>query len=299
MANQQLNDYVAGQKLAGVTEENIKKTLKEVGWPDVEIEASMRSGKPMAATAFPSGGNEPVKAENRVEPKKETMNFEAMINPSQMTSFPGSQANFKAKGADMNQKTAGVYAAAPVSARKKSILPWILVIIFMLALAGGGVFFYLKTNSLSGEVSALTASNTSLSEELSKLKNSGTSATDELNIELTALKADATEANMELSLFVVPQAASETPAVASGTPATASGTVAQATEFTLKGLIGFSKSQYTLTTAKGITLFVKNSKDPKLDAVLKPLVGATAELKGTHMPGSFDITAVAVNGTPF
>ena len=46
MANQQLIDYIKGQMMAGVSESDIRKILKDAGWPDADIEDGVKGAKP-------------------------------------------------------------------------------------------------------------------------------------------------------------------------------------------------------------------------------------------------------------
>jgi hypothetical protein len=67
---------------------------------------------------------------------------------------------------------------------------------------------------------------------------------------------------------------------------------------TVQGVIGGGgKSAYTVLTNKNILFTIKNSKDPKVVAILQPALTAPAIISGTHVIGSRDITVVTVNGT--
>jgi len=280
MANQQLIDYVKGQMIANVSEADIKKILKDAGWPDTEIEEGLRGAKgtiasqpaqPATSSAMPAAKpTEPVKTET----KKESMSFDFMTNPGGTSSAsPASTAKDIKKD---EAKPFSLPAEPTPSGGKSSMLPWIVAGVAILAMVGIGVYFYLQNGSLSSQVDTLTASNNALTSQLTGLKGS-TASVDNLN----AAKADALEANNELALFVISS-------VATGTPAAA--------PISFKGTVGTAKSGYTFTTAKGIILAVKNSKDAKVEAALKPLVGTVAELGGTHIPGAFDFTLETLNG---
>jgi hypothetical protein len=65
----------------------------------------------------------------------------------------------------------------------------------------------------------------------------------------------------------------------------------------IKGtLSGGGTIAYAVTTPHGLRITVKNYKDLKVDAILKPLVGTEVELGGTHKPLAMDITVTTVNG---
>jgi outer membrane murein-binding lipoprotein Lpp len=282
MANQQLVDYIKGQTVAGVSEPDIKKILKDAGWPDADVEDGLKGAKGLASqpvvqsavsptVTSVSKPMEPVKS----EPKKESASFDFMTNPGGMASMSSAGPVKESKPKDSKPLSMASDVAAP-SGGKSSMLPWIVAGVAIVAMLGIGVYFYLQNSSLSSQADTLTAANSALSSELAALK--GTPANvDELN----AAKTDAAEANSELGLFVIPT-------VATGTPPT--------TPFDFKGTVGTAKSAYTLTTAKGIVFSVKNSKDAKVEAALKPLVGTMAELAGTHIPGAFDFTLITLNG---
>lgn len=285
MANQQLIDYVKGQMAAGVSETDIRKVLKDAGWPDAEIEegvggAKTASSSPAAAVSAvgqaAASMTKPAEAA-KAEPKKEVMNFDFMSNPTGMPAANAAPADVKKNTEKKPVEAAPATGAFPGGGGKSSRLPWIIAAVAVLALAGSVVYSITKISSLSAASDSLTAANSALSAEIAGLKSSGAASATELDAAKAAAKALADE----LALFVMPQNGTGTPAAA---------------QFTLKGLIGQTKGVYTLTTANGLLLYVKNSKDVKLDFTLKPLVGATAELAGTHVPGSYEITVVTING---
>ena len=292
MANQQLIDYIKGQMMAGVSESDIRKILKDAGWPDADIEDGVKGAKPGAtvgqsavvapAASSPFTGQaakpeEPAKIEPKAEPKKEAMSFDFMSNPAGMTTMGASVGKVK----DSSKSTAVPLDAAVGTGPAKSSggrLPWIVAGVAILALVGSIVYFISKTGKLSATSDQLTATNAALSAQLAELNNSGAASATELDAAKMAIK-DITD---QLNLFVIPQ--------------NTTGTL-EAKPFALKGLVGQAKGFYNLTTINGIVLSVKNSKDAKLDFTLKPFVGANAELAGTHIPGAYDITVQMVNGS--
>lgn len=290
MANQQLIDYVKGQMMAGVGEADIKKILKDAGWPDTEIEEGVKGAKPAqpAVSAIASSPvsaqsvqpkmAEPMKQEVKpAEPKKESMGFDFMSNPTGMSSMSSSPASAKVEK-KVEPIDASMAAMSAAATGKSSLLPWIITGVSLLLLIGGGLYLYNANSSLSTQISQLTAAGGATGTQLSDAQRAAQASADEA----TAARADAAETLSELSLFVLPP--------------NASGTLA-AIDFTLKGTVGQAKAQFTFTTAKGLILYVKNSKDAKVDFNLKPLIGATAELSGTHVPGTYDITVAKINGT--
>ncbi len=288
MANQQLIDYIKGQMMAGVSESDIRKILKDAGWPDADVEDGVKGAKPGAtggqpAVAAPAASSpfagqatkseEPVKT----EPKKEAMSFDFMSNPTGMAAMGASAA--KVKDADKSMAAPEDAAAGVVSAKSSGgRLPWIIAGVAILALAGSIVYFISKTGKLSAASDGLAATNAALSAQLAELSSSGAASATELD----AAKATIKDITDQLNLFVVPQ--------------NTTGTLA-AKPFSLRGLVGQAKGVYNLTTVNGVVLSIKNSKDAKLDFTLKPFVGATVELSGTHIPGAYDITVQMVNGS--
>lgn len=282
MANQQLVDYIKGQATAGVSEADIKKILKDAGWPDTEVEEGFKSskGSPVlgAVAASPISASQPVaakpvgtvKVEPKAEPKKDSMSFDFMTNP-------GGTAGASAGASRGKEDKPLSVSSDPAPAGKPSMLPWIVAGIAIVLMLGVGGYFYMQSNSASSETASLTAANASLTSQLAALRSGSVSSAD-----LDTANADKAELLSELSLFVN-----------SGT-----GTSTSA-KFDLKGLIGFAKSQYTLTTANNLVLTVKNSKDLKVDIALKPLIGGTAQVSGTHTVGTYEITAEGLNGAPF
>lgn len=292
MANQQLIDYIKGQMMAGVSEQDIRKILKDAGWPDADIEDGVRGAKPGAtvgqsAVVAPAASNpftgqaarseEPAKTEPKAEPKKEAMSFDFMNNPGGMATMGVSaiKAKESTKLAAVSEDAVAGTGSVKLSGGR---LPWIIAGVAILALVGSIVYFISKTGKLSAVSDQLAATNATLNAQLAELNNSGAASATELDAAKAAIK-DITD---QLNLFVIPQ--------------NTTGTLA-AKPFILRGLVGQTKGVYNLTTANGIVLSVKNSKDAKLDFTLKPFVGANAELAGTHIPGAYDITVQRVNGS--
>lgn len=308
MANQQLVDYVKGQMMAGVSETDIRKILKDAGWPDAEVEEGMKAAKPASsatsATASPAASvsaqpaaasssassspfsakpTEPIKTAPKEEPKKSvSFNFGgASAGMTSMSASTPAVAGKKDETKPMSISSMGsmasmgsMTASAPME-RKNSALFWIISGVLILALAGVGFFFYSQANTFSAQVDSLTASNEAMTSELASLRQGGVSTAEQAN----TLRADFEETQAELNMFVV-------------TP-NASGTI-EAQPYTVKGIISSLKTGYSVKTVKGIVFNIK--KDAKVDAVLKPIIGSSVTLSGMHAPGSFDITVTSVNG---
>lgn len=283
MANQQLVDYIKGQATAGVSEPDIKKILKDAGWPDTEVEEGFKSSKGSSVagvvTASPIAASQPitakpietVKIEPKAELKKDSMSFDFMTNPG------GTAGASTGSPKGKEDKPLSV-SLDPAPVAKASKLPWIVAGVAIVIAIGVGAYFFMQGGTSSSEVASLNATNAALTSQVATL-NSAASVS---SADLDAAKADATELLSELSLFTNAGAGTST-----------------SIKFDLKGLIGNAKAQYTLTTARGVVLTVKNSKDLKVDTALKPLIGGTAQLTGTHIVGTYEITAEGLNGAPF
>lgn len=119
---------------------------------------------------------------------------------------------------------------------------------------------------------------------------------------LTALQDQNNDLNSQLSLFLPLKIT--TSSVPGATPSSTPTIVTAVTPVTLKGILTYSgatstpKNTYILTTSKGIMVTVKNSKDTKADAALKPLIGTQVQLTGIQTAGLREITVTEVNGAP-
>src|SRR5262249_22434291 len=158
---------------------------------------------------------------------------------------------------------------------------WMFVAIgaLLLAAAGGAgsYFFYAQVKSLEGKVTTLLGSGNvattkvaDLESQLAKLSKTA----DDLNAQIVALTAANKELTDDLLFFVAPP----------GTPSPA-----PQTSVIVKGGLA-SGALYSVTMQNGIKVFVENSKNAKVDAALKPLIGADVQLAGTHAVGSAMLT---------
>jgi hypothetical protein len=88
----------------------------------------------------------------------------------------------------------------------------------------------------------------------------------------------------ELKIFMLPDAS-----VGTSTPES----------IVLRGtLAGDDKTPYTLTTDNRVRVNIKNYKDPKVQAVMKPLLGTVVEIGGSYIPPTPDITVTELAGKP-
>lgn len=335
MANQQLVDYIKGQLQAGVKDEDIKKVLKDAGWPDAEVLDGMSAAKgpvvssPVAQAASPvsaqpttqssgtfgivssgmkinafggsiSSGVSTVASSPKVEEKKESVKFDFMSNPTGSKSS-GETTTFKPQEAKAESFSPAAVAGSAVATSpisgKKNLLPWILFIVALVALGVITPMLYMSNLSAKESVNSLQSQLQSVQGELMSLQTSGTDSATQLSV-LNSEKQDILD---EIAIFAVP---AMVPAVTAATTTTTSTQpvmqMPSSVAFRVKGVVGQdSKGVYTITTPRNIVLTVKNSKDVNLDAVLKPLIDQSAlvSFSGVHAPMSKDLTVESVNGT--
>ena len=303
MVNPQLAEYVKQQIQLGVPKEAIKSTLVTSGWPEADVNealgpssaqpvvsqpvaaASISSpaissiakpaiGAPAAVASGPSPvtrdifkpKNEPVfgikpVANAKPEAKTDAKPFESKIQP--MTS------------SDPNVFIAPDAASYSSRSSRSWVLPGILGVLFVVS-AGAAAYFFLQTQGLEVEGGILPSPDGGSDQQVSAL----TSERDQLRGQITALTDENNDLAAQLAIFATPAGATTTVFTLSGT------------------LSGGDKVPYVLTTARSVAFSVKNSKDAKVIAALKPVVGRTVELSGTYTPGSKDLTVTAVDGTP-
>ncbi len=333
MANQQLVDYVKGQLQAGVKEDDIKKVLKDAGWPDGEVLEGISAAKgpvvssPVAQAASPAmtqstqfagqvgsgisaspkinafGGSisSAVSATpaQKPEEKKDTMKFDFMSNPI-ASKGSGETSTFKAQEAKPEVFSAAGSPAdvAATPSGKKSLLPWILFIVAIIALGVTAPLLYMNGLSAKESVVSLEAQLSAMQSQLAAVQGSGTDAANQLS----ALNLEKQDLLDELALFATPALVPVT-STATSTSGTSTQPVMQmpaSVAFRIKGTVTQdAKGVYYITTARNIVLTIKNSKDTNLDTVLKPMAGqnVSAAFSGVHAPFSKDLTVESVNGT--
>lgn len=305
MANTQLMDYVKGQLGAGVSREAILGALRAAGWAEAEILESVKSAE--EATSVTVVGA--TAAEKNFVVVRQTAPAAAQISKAQESpaSMPGFSPAKMFSDIDVGKKTATLIP--PMSQEKKgamstpheasasslgSFLPpvffgfsfkkeWLTPSIFtaVIMVCATGLFFLYRSNAdissqLAQERAANQASAASLGAQIAKL----TSDSAALASDRDAATQNANRAETELGFFVIPKNTS----------------AASPLLVDVRGTLGGTAPLYTLLTADGIVANIKNSKDASVAAVLKPLLGTVADVVGTHLPASRDLTAVSING---
>ncbi|KKW47861.1 MAG: hypothetical protein UY99_C0021G0002 [Parcubacteria group bacterium GW2011_GWA1_59_11] len=307
MVNPQLAEYIKQQIQLGVPKEAIKSTLVTSGWPEADVNealgpssaqpaVSQPAAAPMAAASVSSpaissaakpaisaptavtGGSSPV-TRDIFKPKNEPVfGVKPMANAKPETKTDVKP--FESKIQPMTSSDPNVFIApdaASYSSRSSRswILPGVLGVLFVVS-AGAAAYFFLQTQGLKGEGGILPSPDGGSDQQVSAL----TSERDQLQGQIAALTDENKDLAAQLAIFATPAGATTTAFTLSGT------------------LSGGDKVSYVLTTARSVAFSVKNSKDAKVIAALKPVVGRTVELSGTYTPGSKDLTVTAVNGTP-
>lgn len=304
MANQQLVGYIKEQLVAGVSDEMVRSALKTAGWSDADIEDGIKTAKAPAATApvsampaTPAAGVGMLNAAAKSEPIAQKMSVldirEAIGGKDELLNnvAAAAQKQSVAKNNLVAAKplTAEAIAGASVAAKSgflsKISIPEIVMGIVILGLLGGGVWFYMNQSGASAKLQELSGQNAALNGQIASMTktNSDLSAeVDSLKTNVKSLADENASWKNELLFFV---------AVPGSSTAVDGITVA------IKGTLAVAKSgQYIVTTANGVVVNIKNYKDAKVDALLKPLLAGSIIIAGTHTAGSRDMTVTEVNG---
>lgn len=154
----------------------------------------------------------------------------------------------------------------------------------MIIFAAGALFLFFENRTLSAQVTSVNGQTNGVSSQLSALQAQFNSSTSVLESQVSSATAENAALMLSLSFYAVPPGAPATTTPVSSL----SGTV-----------LGGGKYEYSITTAYGAKVFVANSKNAKVIALLQPLVGQTtpANFTGTYVPGEDTVTVETVNGT--
>lgn len=326
MANQQLVDYIKSQLGAGVSEEMVKNALKTAGWPDADVEDGVKAAKPgpanavaaapakispnqigvvtapvekpaaVGSTGIPAGGiGVGLNAKPAdIQPKANVLDIREAISAkdellNSMNNMAGKEAGKAVGVAAAGPAVSGAANAAGTLSGKsgffgKISIAEIVMAVIIVALLGGGTWFYLSQSGGASRADSLASQNAALENQIAAMTKTNSELSAEsssLKTENAGLATDVAALKNDLSFYAV------IPGISTITE----------NAVNVKGILTLSKSgQYVLTTANGAIVNVKNYKDTKVDALLKPLLGASVELAGTHPAGSRDLTVVSVNG---
>jgi hypothetical protein len=178
-------------------------------------------------------------------------------------------------------------AASPVKTKKSYALATESVLGALMVIFGAfAAFLFFQNQGLSAKISALNGQSGSVTSQVSALQQQLNASTTALDAQVASVTKKNSMLALELSFYAVP------PSMA---PATTTFTTA------LEGTVsGGGRYDYVITTADGAKVYVSNSKDLRVIALMKPLVGATtsvAQFAGNYVPGADTIAITAVNGT--
>lgn len=266
MVNQQLRDYVNQQLQLGVAREVLKTTLLESGWAEGDVKDVMGDPVAQAPTAIPGS------------PVMITRDVLAGVKSAPQAAQPANVFPARtAPGASIPRtpevKPAAATAVRAGERRSNATVLFGIAAIVLVGLAGW--LFKLKTDA-DYEVRRLTAENGALSTKLSNA---------EVDLRNTQEQVKSTQGELrdlasQLSLFVLMPGSTSTELLV-----------------TIRGTLSGDRGLYTVTTKEGVAVTVKNGREAKVEALLKPLVNGLAEITGTHLPNSREVTVTAVNGT--
>lgn len=274
MANPQLVDYVKEQMKAGVSEEGIRNTLRAAGWTDADVEDAVKSAKAPIGVATSAPGA-------------------AMAAKPAVSVVEDVRAAVTAHEAPADKEPTAIEVASTSATAKK--LP-ILTIVFgvtTVIFLGVAAYLYNISNSssqLSAQINDLTAQNGSMQTKVSDLTKKNTDLMNRVAAltasstawmsEIASLTDSNTLLTNELSLYVVNPILGTSPLPIS-----------------LAGVVGRGgKNSYTLLLVNGVKITIQNSKDVKVDAALKSLVGSSTQIMGTHPAGSNSVAVTSVGG---
>lgn len=262
MVNQQLVDYIKQQLQGGVQKDAVKKALLDAGWPAADVEDSLGT-----ANAGTSSGPAAASAQT--------------INP--VTAMGGTVAQKSAtsptgtavKSDKFFSDTPGAASKAKSGGKVTTIILAVVIVVLLGAL--GYVYWSMNNRivALSGTAPAGGTDTAGLQAQIQQLTNDKTS----LASQVSTLDQANQDMLQELGFFAAPTGTSST--------------------VTVKGMVSAAGTTYTITTAHGIAVTVRNSSVASVHTALKALVGQEAIVTGVRRLGTLEITAVTVtSATP-
>jgi hypothetical protein len=309
MVQQQLVDYIGAQIKLGASRDAIKGALVSAGWQTGDVEDSFKkidgvSSQPAAvASAAPAsfggasaarpvamGGVTGASANSFFSKSSSSAAAPASDTPViRMSDLVSTSSGSMATSTSMAKKPA--MSAGPTSPTqsmgKKSMLgtiALIVCIVLILGLGGLAGYLYTQNTSLSAKASSLMAVSGTVTSQMSSLTAQVGALTASSTVDantIAGLISANTELTKELSFYAVP-----------------AGSTPTSSDLSITGSLGITGSKmYILVGSFGGRITIANSKDPKVVAVLAPLVSSSTQLTGTYTPGSDMMTVTAVNGT--
>ncbi len=278
MVNQQLIDYVKHQREMGVSFDVIRNALIESGWPEADVDEATGRDAPRAPAPAPTPATPGTPKAGAVltsdvfQTNKNDPIFEPKKDPSQKVSSAAKP------GSSFFASRPGGAGTASGKSGSRSITRFIFPVILLLALGGLGWFTYMLWDAnaaLNGQITLLKTGQDSLTAQIKSI----TIEKEGLATRIADFDKEKQSILDELAIFKIPSG----PLPTTPSPISVKGKLAGGTT-------------YTVTTKNDIIIMLKNGKDAKVEAVLKPLVGSDVEISGEHVVGSRDITVQKVNG---
>ncbi len=271
MQNQQLVDYIKQQLQGGVQKDAVKKALLDAGWPQADVDDSVKAAEPAGAAAAATTSPAVASPGFNLAASMTAGGQGAQKGAADVKSFAPKETAIKSFGTPDGQDDDGEKPRHSWTRIAMSVMGAVIVIL----LGAMGYVYY----SLNGKISAASGESASAAGQAQTLQQQLLKFTDDnaaLSSQIATLRQE-NQGVMDELLFFSPD---KDPAA----------------DYSLTGAIGGTTGAYTLTTAHHILISVKNSKDAKVIAALGPLVGQNAMLTGKRTPGIPEITISAVNG---
>lgn len=134
-------------------------------------------------------------------------------------------------------------------------------------------------------MTTLNSQSASVTSQLNALQSQINASSSADATQIASLTAANTDLALDLSFYAVP-IGTPTATAEAALPVTISGSVS-----------GGGKAPYAVTTPRGAKVFVANSSDATIGPELKASLGQTAQLSGTYIEGSDEMTVSSVSTT--
>lgn len=282
MVNQQLSDYVNGQLKLGVSKEAVRSALLDAGWPsadvkevlgDVVLVRPMDAVKPAAPIS--SAASSPIKNYNSTEP---------IVVPTRVQPAAGPQIKFFENTPKKTEKqiTEPLSLNSVITPHSTAKLSWkhrlahMVMGIIILALGATGASLFIKNSNLAEKLGVSDREVSVIKSDFDALKNKNA----EFEAKIQSLETEKTDAETHLKFFF-----SESGATANET-VKVTGVISKPT----------GKNPYTLTTARGMVITLKNSREAAVEELLIQRIGTNVDLIVTHNLGSREAVIVEING---
>jgi uncharacterized protein Smg (DUF494 family) len=303
MANQQLVDYLKEQLKIGISRDNLKQTLLNVGWNSSDIDDAFKA---IDNENLNKSVEEPkIQETNLVNLKELSQNKDFSKEKPQDTpkyiskesfisqSEPVFEIKSDTKTPPSNQTTfsktnlnTSELQSQPQQIKIETLPPHhkkfkvVIYILFGLVIVGFLVlifFLYQRNSNLENQLNTLISQKGDLEN-----KSQGINQTmSEIQKQVTSLKEEnknLTSEKLDLlgQLLLFSQSTSSL-------------------DVELSGHLLLEKGQYILKTSQNILVAIKNSKDEKVKTVLNSFVDKDIKLKGTRTPGLREIIITDIN----